>query len=144
MTTLGDKRVVLGAALLVLFGAWCLGVVYREPYPAPIFPRFGSIPEAEEIQPVRVRMLAFEAGDERRVVPAADAFDGAFDSFYPQMLDSLVDAERGDDDFARWVRERADVVLGWECADAFEVVEVVPDGSEADRSLKRFEFEACS
>ncbi len=142
-----DKRVILGVAIVVLFGGWCFGVVVREPYPAPVFPRFGSIPGDEEIQPVRVRLLAFESGDRRETVTAAELFDGPFDSFHPQMLDSLMratPAEHPDgSEFAVWVQDRASEEFGWDCAEAFELIEVVADGSEPEKSLTRFEFEAC-
>lgn len=143
-----DKRVILAAVLVACFGLWCLGVVFREPYPAPIFPRFGSIPEDEEIQPVRIRLLAFEADGDRRTLTAAEAFDGAFDSFHPQMLNSLTDAgpdETTDDpEFAAWVQGRVRQRFGWDCADSLEIIEVVPDGSEPEKTLNRFEFEGCA
>ncbi|MGI9595369.1 MAG: hypothetical protein ACR2QK_04370 [Acidimicrobiales bacterium] len=143
-----DRRVLLGGAIALLFGAWCFGVVVREPYPAPVFPRFGSIPEDEEIEPVRIRLLAFESGAERETVTAAELFDGPFDSFHPQMLDSLMRATPDDhprqSEFALWVQDRAAEEFGWDCAEAFELIEVVPDGSEPEKSLNRFEFGTCA
>lgn len=142
-----DKRTLLAGIMAALFGVWALGVVTREPYPAPIFPRFGSIPTPEEIQPVKVRMLAFEDGRSREVLTAAQAFDGAFDSFHPQMLNSLVSAGRrgvvADPEFEAWSRDRVGELFDWVCAQALEVIETEPDGGEPEKILARFEFEGC-
>jgi hypothetical protein len=142
-----DKRTILAALMAVLFVVYCYGAINREPYPAPVFPGFGSIPVDDDIQPVRVRMLAFEAGDERELLTAQQAFNGAFDSFHPQMLNSLVAAGEGgvtaDPELAAWSNERVNAELNWDCAEALEIVQVVPDGSEAEQLLARFEFEGC-
>ncbi len=142
-----DKRTVLAVIMAALFGLYCYGTFTREPYPAPIFPGFGSIPVDEDIQPVRVRMLAFESGPDRALLTADEAFEGAFDSFHPQMLDSLVaagaDGVVADRDLSEWSQDRVEAELGWDCAQSLEIVEVVPDGSEPERLLASFELEGC-
>ena len=138
-----DKRLILLAATAALFGVWLVGALTGEIYPAPIFPGFGTIPTDEEIQPVRVRVLAFESSEGRAILTADDAFVGAFDSFHARMLDSLVRADGPDEDLARWARDRAQAEFGWECARALEVVEVLPGGNVADTTLNRFEFGDC-
>jgi hypothetical protein len=138
-----DKRLILLAATAAFFGVWIAGALTREIYPAPIFPGFGTIPADEDIQPMRVRMLAFESNEGRALLTADDAFVGAFDSFHARMLDSLVRAGGPDEDLARWAQERARAELGWECVRALEVVEVLPDGGVPDTTLNRFEFGDC-
>ncbi|MGI9611280.1 MAG: hypothetical protein ACR2QO_00105 [Acidimicrobiales bacterium] len=138
-----DKRLLLLAATTALFGVWFLGALTREIYPAPIFPGFGTIPTDEEIQPVRVRVLAFESNEGRAILSADDAFVGAFDSFHARMLDSLVRAGGPDEDLAAWARDRAHAEFGWDCVHALEVVEVHSDDSVPGTMLNRFEFGDC-
>ncbi len=146
-SVLSDKRTVLAVIMAALFGLYCYGTFTREPYPAPIFPGFGSIPVDEDIQPVRIRMVAFESDTDRTLLTADEAFEGAFDSFHPQMLDSLVAAGEGgvvaDEDLSEWSQDRVRDELGWDCANSLEIVEVVPDRSEPEQLLARFELEGC-
>lgn len=135
------------ATMVAFFGLFLWGTVKSEPYPAPIFPGFGSIPDASDIEHLQVRMLAFESSGERQSLTAAQAFEGAFDSFHPEMLESLVVAGAGgvvaDTDLDDWARDRVSEEFGWQCADSLEVVEVAPGGGQ-ERILARFEFERCS
>ena len=96
---------------------------------------------------MRLRLLAFEADGERAVLTAAEAFDGAFDSFHPQMLNSLVAASPeetvADGEFADWAQDRVRSEVGWACAESLEIIEVVPERNEPETVLNRFEFEGC-
>lgn len=142
-----EGRLALLAVVGLLFAWFVFGVAVREPYPAAVFPRFGSVPVDEEILPVRFRILIFTAGDRTAELTLAETFDGAFDSFHNSMLDSLVKAgpeETVDDpEFVAWLEDRAETSFGWECVDGLEIVERVSDSTIAERSLQSFQLDGC-
>jgi hypothetical protein len=142
-----EGRVAIVGVLAALFAWFSFGVAVREPYPAAVFPRFGSVPVDEEILPVRFRLLVFSSGADRVELPPGPVFEGPFDSFHNNMLDSLVTADPeltvADPEFIDWVEDRATTVAALDCVDSLEIVEVVSDDSVPRTSLQRFEVGGC-
>lgn len=145
-TEIRDKRVPVFVVAFLCGLAWGVGELTREPWPFPIFPSFGEIPNERQVTNEERQLFVFHSAEESTRLELGEVFDDPVGSFYAPMTKSFmaIEGDEGSSNMDRWVNERAQDELGWsQCVQAVELVRVSAKDEASEELLKRLEFPTC-